>query len=76
MDHNQPTRTETKNTGDDCRAPFSRSELLAFLGICSTTLWTLEKLGRIRAVPGMRRKLYPREEVERFLRLPRAGGAA
>lgn len=68
MDQNKPN--QTNETGAE-KSPFSRSELLAFLGICSTTLWKLEKTGRIRAVPGIGRKLYPRAEVDRFLTLPR-----
>jgi hypothetical protein len=68
VDQNKPNQTQ--ETGAE-KSPFSRSELLAFLGICSTTLWKLERAGRIRAVPGLGRKLYPRAEIDRFLTLPR-----
>jgi hypothetical protein len=47
---------------------YRKKELLAELSISSTTLWRLEVLGQLRAVPGLRHKLYARVEVERFLK--------
>ena len=47
---------------------YMKKELLAELSISSTTLWRLEVLGQLRAVPGLRHKLYARAEVERFLK--------
>jgi hypothetical protein len=48
--------------------------LLAELSISSTTLWRLEVLGQLRAVPGLRHKLYARAEVERFLKVENKTG--
>jgi hypothetical protein len=42
-------------------------------GISRTTLWKLEKLGKIRPVECVRHKLYPRSELIRFLSANLAG---
>lgn len=47
---------------------YSRAETCAVLGVSATSLWRLEKMGRIRCVPGIRNKIFPRAEIERFLR--------
>lgn len=46
---------------------YNKRELCAALGLCDTTLWKLEKLGRLRPIPGIRHKIYSRAEVSRFL---------
>lgn len=55
---------------------FSLHEVCQILGVCAVTVWRLEKRGRLRSVPGLRCKIYPRAEIERFLKLPKVGGAA
>lgn len=49
------------------RIAYSGSELDALLGISTVTRWRLEKRGLLRAVPGIRTKLYSRKAVEAFL---------
>lgn len=49
------------------RLALNKQEAAAALGISDTTLWRLEKRGKIRSVPGIRHKIYPRAELERFL---------
>ena len=51
----------------------SRKEVLALLGIDSSTLWCWEKTGYIKSFPFGGRKRYRREEVE-AIRTGRKGG--
>ena len=53
---------------------YNTRELAAALGICTVSLWRLEKRGLLRPVPGLRHKIYARTEVDRFL--SGKGGAA
>lgn len=46
---------------------YSAKEASEALGVSTTTLWRLEKRGLIRAVPGMRVKLYGVDELRRFV---------
>ena len=46
---------------------FSGKEVDALLKISATTRWRLEKKNLLKAVPGIRRKLYSRRAVEAFL---------
>ena len=45
----------------------SRKEVLALLGIDSSTLWCWEKTGYIKSFPFGGRKRYRREDVEAIL---------
>lgn len=51
----------------------SRKEVLALLGIDSSTLWCWEKTGYIKSFPFGGRKRYRREDVE-AIRTGRKGG--
>jgi predicted DNA-binding transcriptional regulator AlpA len=46
---------------------FSTTELCVALGVSRVTIYRLEKRGILRPVPGIRHKVWPRREVERFL---------
>jgi len=46
---------------------YSTAELCAAVGISRVTAYRLEKRGLLRPVPGLRHKIYSREEVARFL---------
>jgi hypothetical protein len=56
----QPTPTVEK-------LAYSTAELCSALGLCQTTLWRLNQRGLLRAIPGLRHKLYSKAEVQRFL---------
>ena len=60
---------ESEQTGNATveKLAYNKRELCAALGLCDTTLWRLEKLGRLNPVPGIRHKLYSKAEVARFL---------
>ena len=49
------------------RLTYSTPQACAALGVSSVTLWRLEKRGLLRAVPGLRHKLWPVRELERFV---------
>ncbi|MFA6288084.1 MAG: hypothetical protein WC661_11930 [Opitutaceae bacterium] len=49
-------------------------EVETLLGISAVTRWRLEKKGLLRAVPGIKHKLYSRRMIEEFLE-GRTGGA-
>lgn len=74
MNPNSTSQNQAKPAEGGEKLFYGRLELCALLGISHVTLWKLEKQGRIRAVPGVHIKFYPRAEVERFLSLPKAGG--
>ena len=46
---------------------YSAEEIENILGISAVTRWRYEKRGLLKAVPGIRHKLYSRKEVEAFL---------
>lgn len=46
---------------------YTAAELCAALSISSVTLWRLEKRGLLKAVPGIRHKLYSADSVRQFL---------
>lgn len=66
----KPVDTAVHLAGDGKaeRLAYTKRETCALLGIGETTLWRLEKRGLVRAVPHLRIKIYPRAELERFLR--------
>jgi|GEM_PF-863530 len=47
---------------------YSIEELMAEIGVSRTTVWRWEALGLLKPVPYIRHKIYPRDEVERFLK--------
>lgn len=47
---------------------YSGKEVEDMLGVSTTTLWRMRLAGRIRPVDGVRRVIFSRDEVERFLR--------
>jgi len=47
---------------------YTSRELCESLGVCRRTLSRLEDRGILRSSKALRTKLYPRTEVERFLR--------
>lgn len=49
------------------RIAYSGQEVCDLLKISKTSLWRLEKLGRITPIPGLRHKLFARSELDRFL---------
>lgn len=52
---------------------FTKYEVCQMLGVSTVTLWRWEKAGRLRPVPDIGTKIYPRAELERFLTLPKKG---
>lgn len=48
---------------------YSREEVKIALGLSESTLWRLEKRGLLKALPGIRHKLYPVAAVRRFATL-------
>jgi hypothetical protein len=50
---------------------YTRKEMMEILHIGPVTLWRLEKRGRLRSIPDLGVKLYPHDELERFLKLPK-----
>jgi hypothetical protein len=63
----QPTPEEVPAT---VKVALSQDETRAALGgISRTSFWKLEKAGLIRSlqIPGLRRRLYPVEEIRRFV---------
>jgi len=49
------------------RLTYNRREACFALGIRTSTLWRLEKCGRIRSIAGIRHKLYSIESLKRFV---------
>lgn len=49
------------------RLAYTTEEAAAALGIDRTSLWRLTKRGLLRPCMALRRPLYPRAEIERFL---------
>jgi hypothetical protein len=48
------------------RLVYSADEVCHLLAIGRTTLWRMERLGRLNPIPGIRHKRYAVEEVRRF----------
>jgi hypothetical protein len=65
-----PVAVELK--GPPTRLAYTLKQLCAELSLSPDTVYKLEACGRIKSLPGIRRKIYSRAEVERFL----AGGKA
>jgi hypothetical protein len=65
-----PAAVESK--GAATRLAYTLKQLCAELSLSPDTVYKLEACGRIKSLPGIRRKIYSRAEVERFL----AGGKA
>lgn len=51
---------------------YTAKELCAELSLSRDTIYKLESAGRLKAIPGIRHKIYSRAEVERLLRGDRA----
>jgi hypothetical protein len=69
---NQITQTAPRGTEQKPGAPveklaFNLRELCASLGVSRVTVYRLEQRGLLKAIPGIRHKLYAKREVERFL---------
>lgn len=47
---------------------YTAKELCAELSLSRDTIYKLESAGRLKAIPGIRHKIYSRAEVERLLR--------
>lgn len=47
---------------------YTAKELCAELSLSRDTIYKLESAGRLKAIPGIRHKIYSRAEVERQLR--------
>jgi len=47
---------------------YTIKELCAELSLSPDTIYKLECSGRLKAIPGVRRKIYSNAEVQRFLR--------
>jgi hypothetical protein len=62
----------TEAKGPQARLAYTLKELCSELSLSPDSVGNLEAQGRIRALPGIRRKIYSRAEVERLL----AGGNA
>jgi hypothetical protein len=61
--------TQRPETAPIEKLTYSTRELCLALGISRTTLWRLEKLGRLHPldIPGLRTKLWPRTGILRSL---------
>ena len=62
--HQHLTKSIKQNDG---RLAYSAKEVCQSLGISAKTLSRLEQRGLIRHSAAVRKKLYPRREIERFL---------
>lgn len=51
---------------------YTARELCAELSISRDTIYRLESCGRLKAMPGIRRKIFSRAEVDRLLKGDRA----
>jgi excisionase family DNA binding protein len=51
---------------------YTAKELCAELSLSRDTIYKLESAGRLKAIPGIRHKIFSRAEVERLLRGDRA----
>ena len=61
------TNTETASSQAVEKLAYSGKELQRLLGLSVVSIWRLERRGLLRAVPGIRNKLYSRKNVEAFL---------
>lgn len=59
--------TDDKNNKPQQRLALSLQETAEALGLSYITIYRLMKRGKLRAVPGVRHKLIPMREIERFL---------
>lgn len=62
---------ETQSTPAHPPISYTRAELKKILDLSTVTLWRLEKRGLLLPVPGLRRKIYSAEAVQRFLKGPK-----
>lgn len=60
------TLIEKPTTAPLEKLAYNADEACAALGIGRTSLWRLEKRGLIRAVPGLRCKLFSVDSLKRF----------
>jgi len=61
------SQTEKQKLQDPARLAYTLKQLCAELGLSPITIYRLDARGLIKSVPGIRRKIYSRAEVERFL---------
>lgn len=61
------TKTTTAPSHAVEKLAYSGKELQRLLGLSVVSIWRLERRGLLRAVPGIRSKLYSRKNVEAFL---------
>jgi DNA-binding transcriptional MerR regulator len=47
---------------------YTIAELSSALGVSAHTLYRLEKRGLIKAIPGIRHKIYPAASIDKFLK--------
>jgi len=55
------------NKAPNQKLAYSMIEAAEAVGVCYITMHRLVKSGRIKCVPGLRTKIIPRSEIERFL---------
>lgn len=60
-------QTEKQKLQDPIRLAYTLKQLCAELGLSPVTIYRLDAHGLLKSVPGIRRKIYSRAEVERFL---------
>jgi hypothetical protein len=71
-----PTKTETNQSDRPAlpRLAYSMRETASILGVNYQTVYRLNKRGLLKSSGGLRTKLFPLAEIERFLKAT-AGGA-
>ena len=71
-----PPKTETSSTDDKReitpRLAYTMKQLCAELSLSPVTIYRLEARGLLKSLPGVRRKIYSRAQVEKLL----SGGSA
>jgi DNA-binding XRE family transcriptional regulator len=68
-------QTEQKNLTERKNVPklsYTLAQLAEEVGLSKVSIYRMEALGLIKSVPGIRKKIYSRAEVERFLSGERA----
>ena len=63
MEDNRAAKSEQKPP----RLAWSLKETAEILGLSYPTVWRLINRGKLRAVPGIRHKVIPQKEIDRFL---------
>jgi predicted site-specific integrase-resolvase len=52
------------------RMAYSLRETAQLLGVCYQTVWRMQQKGLLHPCTGLRHKLIPKSEIERFLNTP------